>query len=212
MTKSTNVEVIVDRMIDYMNSINDNHYKTEIASRCVELAEQFAPSNQWFIQTMNKVFEHAGDLVNIKVAHNLMRLIAEGFGEDDDTADSQLRSSAVESYLHILGEPKLPSVFLQVICWVLGEYGTADGKYSASYITGKLCDVAEAYSNDETVKAYAVTALMKIYAFEIAAGRKVDMLPEVGFQALDYKFILCKCILIAVFDVVDYLHLLVILC
>jgi len=47
------------------------------------------------MQTMNKVFEHAGDLVNIKVAHNLMRLIAEGFGEDDDAADSQLRSSAV---------------------------------------------------------------------------------------------------------------------
>ncbi|XP_022736019.1 AP-4 complex subunit epsilon-like [Durio zibethinus] len=178
MTKSTNVEVIVDRMIDYMISINDNHYKTEIASRCVELAEQFAPSNRWFIQTMNKVFEHAGDLVNIKVAHNLMRLIAEGFGEDDDTADSQLRSSAVESYLCILGEPKLPSVFLQVICWVLGEYGTTDGKFSASYIIGKLCDVAEAYSNDETVKAYAVTALMKIHTFEIAAGRKVDMLPE----------------------------------
>ncbi|KAK8477584.1 hypothetical protein V6N13_096387 [Hibiscus sabdariffa] len=178
MTKSTNVEVIVDRMIDYMISINDNHYKTEIASRCVELAEQFAPSNQWFIQTMNKVFEHVGDLVNIKVAHNLMRLIAEGFGEDDDNADSKLRSSAVESYLHILGEPKLPSVFLQVICWVLGEYGTADGMFSASDVTGKLCDVAEAYSSNETVKAYAVTALTKIYAFEIAAGRKVDMLPE----------------------------------
>ncbi|TYG42236.1 hypothetical protein ES288_D12G240400v1 [Gossypium darwinii] len=178
MTKSTNVEVIVDRMIDYMISINDNHYKTEIASRCVELAEQFAPSNQWFIQTMNRVFEHAGDLVNIKVAHNLMRLIAEGFGEDDDNADTKLRSSAVESYLRILGEPKLPSVFLQVICWVLGEYGTADGMFSASDITGKLCDVAEAYSNDETVKAYATTALMKIYAFEIAARRKVDMLPE----------------------------------
>ncbi|TQE04464.1 hypothetical protein C1H46_009880 [Malus baccata] len=178
MTKSSNVEVIVDRMIDYMISINDNHYKTYIASRCVELAEQFAPSNQWFILTMNKVFEHAGDLVNVKVAHNLMKLIAEGFGEDDDDADSQLRSSAVESYLRIIGEPKLPSVFLQVICWVLGEYGTADGKYSASYITGKLCDVAEAYSNDESVKAYAVTAIMKIYAFEISAGRKVDFLPE----------------------------------
>lgn len=178
MTKSSNVEVIVDRMIDYMISINDSHYKTEIASRCVELAEQFAPSNQWFIQTMNKVFEHAGDLVNIKVVHNLMRLIAEGFGEEDDTADGQLRLSAVESYLRIIGEPKLPSTFLQVICWVLGEYGTAYGKYSASYITGKLCDVAEAYSTDDTVKAYALTALMKIYAFEKAAGRKVDLLPE----------------------------------
>ncbi|CAN0880254.1 AP-4 complex subunit epsilon [Linum grandiflorum] len=178
MTKSSNVEVIIDRMIDYMISINDNHYKTDIVSRCVELAEQFAPSNQWFIQTMNRVFEHAGDLVNIKVAHNLMRLIAEGFGEDDDTADTHLRSSAVESYLRIIGAPKLPSVFLQVICWVLGEFGTADGKYSASYITGKLCDVAEAYSDDEPVKGYAMTALMKIYAFEMAAGRKVDVLPE----------------------------------
>lgn len=42
--------------------------------------------------------------------------------------------------------------WLQVICWVLGEYGTADGKFSASYVAGKLCDVADAYSNDETVK------------------------------------------------------------
>ncbi|KAL6556480.1 hypothetical protein OROGR_005768 [Orobanche gracilis] len=178
MTKSSNVEVIVDRMIGYMISISDNHYKTEIASRCVELAEQFAPSNQWFIQTMNKVFEHAGDLVNAKVAHNLMRLIAEGFGDDDDTADSQLRSSAVESYLRIMREPKLPSAFLQVICWVLGEYGTADGKCSASYITGKLCDVAEAHPEDDAVKAYAITALMKIYSFEVAAGRTVDILSE----------------------------------
>ncbi|CAN6447753.1 unnamed protein product [Victoria cruziana] len=152
MTKPSNVEVVVDRMIDYMINISDNHYKTEIASRCVELAEQFAPSNQWFIQTMNKVFEHAGDLVNIKVAHNLMRLIAEGFGEDDEDADSQLRSSAVESYLRIMVEPKLPSAFLQVICWVLGEYGTADAKYTASNIIGKLCDVAEAHSTDDTVK------------------------------------------------------------
>lgn len=54
MTKSSNVEVIVDRMIDYMISINDNHYKTYIASRCVELAEQFAPSNHWFIQVIIK--------------------------------------------------------------------------------------------------------------------------------------------------------------
>jgi AP-4 complex subunit epsilon-1 len=63
---------------------------------------------------MNQVFELAGDLVPPKVAHDLMRLLAEGAGEDDEEADSLLRSSAVESYLHVLGEPKLPSVLLQV--------------------------------------------------------------------------------------------------
>ena len=52
------------------------------------------------------------------------------------------------------------------------------------------------------LKAYAVTAIMKIYAFEIAARRKVDMLPEVGFQRLEDKFIICKCMLISDVDVV----------
>jgi hypothetical protein len=42
--------------------------------------------------------------------------------------------------------------YYQIICWVLGEYGTADGRYSASYIIGKLCDVAEAHLMDDTVK------------------------------------------------------------
>lgn len=52
--------------------------------------------------------------------------------------------------------PPFLSSCLQVICWVLGEYGTADGKFSASYITGKLCDVAEAHSNDDTVKVISL--------------------------------------------------------
>lgn len=54
------------------------------------------------LQTINKVFEHAGDLVNIKVAHDLMRLIAEGFREDGDTVDSELRSSAVCDFVSTL--------------------------------------------------------------------------------------------------------------
>lgn len=63
------------------------------------LSLQFSVSNNFTFQTMNKVFEHAGDLVNVRVAHNLMRLIAEGFGEDDEGAESQLRSSAVSIFV-----------------------------------------------------------------------------------------------------------------
>jgi AP-4 complex subunit epsilon-1 len=50
MTNSSNVEVIVENMITYMQTLNDAHNKTEIAGRVIELAERFAPSNQWFIQ------------------------------------------------------------------------------------------------------------------------------------------------------------------
>ena len=40
--------------------------------------------------------------MNIKVAHDLMRLIAEGFREDGDTVDNQLRSSAVCNFISTL--------------------------------------------------------------------------------------------------------------
>lgn len=50
----------------------------------------------------------------------------------------------------------------QVICWVLGEYGTADGKHSASYIIGKLCDVAEAHPEDDTVKVLYLSSVFVI--------------------------------------------------
>lgn len=40
----------------------------------------------------------------------------------------------------------------------MGEYGIADGKYSASYIIGKLCDIAEAHSADDSVKVFLLEA------------------------------------------------------
>jgi AP-4 complex subunit epsilon-1 len=44
---------------------------------------------------MNKAFELAGDLVPLKVAHDLMHLLIEGVGEDDEKADSLLRSFVI---------------------------------------------------------------------------------------------------------------------
>jgi AP-4 complex subunit epsilon-1 len=38
MTKSANVEAIVERMISYMHTVSDAHTKIDIASRIIELA------------------------------------------------------------------------------------------------------------------------------------------------------------------------------
>lgn len=56
---------------------------------------------------------------------------------------------------------------MQVVCWVLGEYGTADGTHSADVIIGKLCDVAEAHPGDTVVKVrvplFSCIMLFSIY-------------------------------------------------
>ena len=83
---------------------------------------RYAPDNSWFIRTMNGVFELGGELVRPDVAHNLMRLIAEGSGEDDE-ADMALRRFAAATYYSMLDRPILPDILVCVICWVLGEYG-----------------------------------------------------------------------------------------
>ena len=63
---------------------------------------------------MNAVFELGGELVRPDVAHNLMRLIAEGSGEDED-ADMALRAYAAQAYYDLLTKPTLPDILLQVI-------------------------------------------------------------------------------------------------
>ncbi len=49
------------------------------------------------------------------MADNLMRLLAEGTGEDgEEGVDRELRSAAVEAYFELLDRPKLPAVLLKV--------------------------------------------------------------------------------------------------
>ena len=49
------MQVIVDKMVDYLRTTNDEVTKTEVVKRIGELAERFAPDTQWFLDTMNQV-------------------------------------------------------------------------------------------------------------------------------------------------------------
>eukprot|EP00899_Mesostigma_viride_P027947 jgi/Mesvir1/8337/Mv12598-RA.1 len=179
MTKPANVEVIVERMIAYMRSTTDTHTRAEIIGRVDELAERYAPNNEWFIQTMNALFALGGDLVRPELAHNLLRLIAEGSGEEDDDADTQLRESAVASYLELLEEPQLPTILLQVICWVLGEYGLSASGLSASELIRTLVEISERTCEEQlTVTSFAISAIQKVLAQQLARGEAAELGPE----------------------------------
>ena len=39
---------------------------------------RYSPDNEWYVTTMNQVFELGGELVDNHVAFNMMRLIGEG--------------------------------------------------------------------------------------------------------------------------------------
>lgn len=65
------------------------------------------------------MFELGGDVVSPQLADNLMKLIAEGAGEEDEQADTELRAQAVRSYLDLLHKPHLSPVLLKVCLHLL---------------------------------------------------------------------------------------------
>ena len=58
MTNPLNVVVISDRLIEYLRQTSDEYIQSDLVAKITQLAERFAPSNQWFLQTMNAIFEH----------------------------------------------------------------------------------------------------------------------------------------------------------
>ena len=163
MTNATNVVFVTDTLISHLKSTTDVPFRAGLVERLTQLAERYAPDNNWYIRTMNAVFELGGDLVRPDVAHNLMRLIAEGSGEDEDV-DMALRKYAATQYYGLLAKPLLPDILMQVVCWVLGEYGYLCTDTPLDSITERLCDTVERQFSNPSTRCWVVSALCKLVA------------------------------------------------
>jgi len=170
MTNSVNVEFIVDKLLSSLATATDDHFRTDLVARITLCAERFAPSNFWFVNTMVRIFELAGDKVKMSVAQTLLQLIAEGSDnnedeedEDMENEDDELRCHAVEDFLVLLEKPKLPSVLAQAMAWVLGEYGYLSETKSKEEVMASLCELCRK-SNDPITRSYTISAIMKLVA------------------------------------------------
>jgi len=172
MTNPANATVVCDKLTFHMRTSVDAHLRRDLVQKVTSIAERYAPDNEWYVNTMNTVFELGGDLVPSETAYNLMRLVAEGTGEDEQK-DNEFRAFAVNTYLKLLEKPTLSDILVQVIAWVLGEYSrlaTVDG-YTLEDIVELLCECVERPFEDVTTRGYLVTALMKIVS---ASGLKMS--------------------------------------
>eukprot|EP00635_Sarcinochrysidales_sp_CCMP3193_P006940 CAMPEP_0118898710 /NCGR_PEP_ID=MMETSP1166-20130328/5585_1 /TAXON_ID=1104430 /ORGANISM="Chrysoreinhardia sp, Strain CCMP3193" /LENGTH=757 /DNA_ID=CAMNT_0006837821 /DNA_START=108 /DNA_END=2378 /DNA_ORIENTATION=+ len=136
MINPVNVEFIASKLLASLESTNDEFLRADLVSRLSVAAERFAPSNEWYVATVIRVMELAGDLLQPEVTQNLVALVAEGAGgggaaeNDDDDAqrgedddDDALRGSAVDTFAAMLDWELIPDALLHMLAWILGEYG-----------------------------------------------------------------------------------------
>ncbi|XP_060116159.1 AP-4 complex subunit epsilon-1 [Heteronotia binoei] len=161
ITNGQNVAVIVQKMLDYLTQSKEEYTIINIVGKIAELAEKYAPDNEWFIRTMNAVFSVGGDKMHPEIPNSFLRLLAEGF--EDEKEDSQLRLHAVQSYLALLQDEKAvyPQKFLQVMSWVLGEYSCLMKNVDPEVVLANLHRILKSNATSET-KAWVMAAVTKI--------------------------------------------------
>ncbi|KAL2300677.1 hypothetical protein Nmel_013562 [Mimus melanotis] len=184
ITNGQNVIVIVQKMLDYLKESKEEYAIINLVGKIAELADTYAPNNEWFIQTMNAVFSVGGDVVHSDIPNNFLRLLAEGF--DGGEEDHQLRMYAVQSYLALLEEEdKLyPQKFLQVMSWVLGEYFSLVTDVDPEVILTKLHSLLKKTFVTSETKAWIMAAVTKI-ASHTSCSKTVDELIQEFSSSLD---------------------------
>lgn len=168
MTNPVNVEFIAEKLVAFLSGTTDLFLKKQLTKRVCSIAERYAPNNAWYIRTITKLFEVAGDMVSPATAQNLMSLIAEGTGESDED-DMLLRQNAVEIYVALLRDKplgSLPRILLETMAWCLGEYGYLSAVCSLDEVLHNLCSLARIHKTKlaPTTRRFVVSAIMKLVA------------------------------------------------
>eukprot|EP00940_MAST-03C_sp_MAST-3C-sp2_P001847 g1847.t1 len=172
MTNEKNVGIVTEKSLQFLRETTDEFLRKQLVSRITGLAERYAPTTMWYVETIVTLLEVAGELVQPVTIRGLLRIIAEGADEDDEeeedgdeetsSATEEMRLATVEQFLKLCEKPKLPEALVQVIAWTLGEYGyLLNEDIPLPDVARKLCALAVAYPNS---RGYIVTALTKITA------------------------------------------------
>ncbi|XP_034540967.1 AP-4 complex subunit epsilon-1 [Notolabrus celidotus] len=164
ITNAQNVTVIVEKMLEFLRINKDDYTTTDLVGKVAELAEKYAPDNEWFIETMNTVFSVGGEMMQPDIPNSFLKLLCEGF--DSEEEDRKLRQFAVDSYISLLqGEPgKLPQRFLQVISWVLGEYSYLKEELESATVLRLLTKLLDSKNTSSETKSWVLIAMTKLCA------------------------------------------------
>ncbi|XP_074534430.1 AP-4 complex subunit epsilon-1 [Halichoeres trimaculatus] len=164
ITNDQNVIVIVEKMLEFLRINKDDYTTTDLVGKVAELAEKYAPDNEWFIETMNTVFSVGGDMMQPDIPNSFLKLLSEGFESEEE--DRKLRQFAVDSYVALLrGDTgKLPQRFLQVISWVLGEYSHLKEELEPTTVLRLLTKLLDSKNTSSETKSWVLTAMTKLCA------------------------------------------------
>ena len=163
MTNKQNVEPIVEKLLNYLKAAPiESTVRKDLVVKINELGEKFAPTKQWYIRTMNKVFEMGGDLITQHITNKFIQSVSEYQAMEDGEA---FRDATIKIYLKVLKKnPSIPESLMQVIAWIMGEYAAdIPDQEKVQSIIEELCGQAIIGFESDITVGLIVSALGKLH-------------------------------------------------
>ena len=167
MTNLKNVEVIVDKMMNYLKHTTlESVSKKDILTKITELTERFAPSKSWFIKVMNELFVNFGDMITDDILSKLIKIITEWERETDDI--EEFKKFTIENYAIIVENyAALPDSLVKLLAWVTGEYTNKlyfNDQNKIKQILEMLTYLLNKTYDDDMTKCLLISAIAKIHS------------------------------------------------
>jgi AP-4 complex subunit epsilon-1 len=154
----------VEKLLSYLKEApTESSVRKDLVIKINDLCEQYSPSKNWYVRTMNKLYEMGGDLITTDLSNKFIQSISDYEKEIDG---DKFRDSTIKIYLKMLKKnPNIPDSMLQVVAWIMGEYGSTlpDAGKRAKIVT-HLMNAAYKPLEDELTRGYILAAITKLHA------------------------------------------------
>jgi AP-2 complex subunit alpha len=148
----------------------DYSLREELVLKAAVLAERFPLSSEWYVDSMLRLMEAAGDTVVDDVWHSVVQLVA---------GEQQLQKYAAEKVVEALRRGTSADVFLRCAAFVLGEHGKSIAGSVSLKEQFTLLHARFPAALPET-KAMMLTAYEKMQAGSGAGAGDVELKSAVG--------------------------------
>jgi len=164
MTNKQNVEAIVEKLLSYLKEApTESSVRKDLVIKINSLCEQYSPNKNWYVRTMNKLYETGGDCITADLSNKFIHSISDYEKEIDG---EKFRDSTISIYTKMVKKnPNIPDSMLQVVAWIMGEYGaTHPDLNKRNKIMKHLCNIAHRTLEDELTRSYILSAITKLHS------------------------------------------------
>ena len=157
MTNNKNIEVIVSKMLNTLHSSTDSYFRNTLVLKITALAERYAPSHEWYIDTMCLLFELGSEYLNEQILNNFLKLVVENCEEDE--AFSQ---EIIGKMLQLMNKVVPTDFIIKAVSWILGEIGSSQEPQKIEELCLSLIKCLEYDYEAESNKVWVIDAIIKL--------------------------------------------------